>query len=69
MAVNMSRSQRGSLLEGATDGKYRKVRPDTDPVPGNSAATAASRQHLHAEMNYGYINQELPAAQRITPGT
>jgi len=30
MAVNSSRSMNASLDAGATDGKYRKARPDTE---------------------------------------
>ena len=34
MAVNMSRSMNADLLAGSTDGKYRKVRPDTSVAQG-----------------------------------
>ena len=40
MAVNSSRSMNKSLDEGATDGKYRKVRPDTEVGPESSATEA-----------------------------
>lgn len=30
MAINVSRSMNRSLHEGATDGRYKKVRPDTE---------------------------------------
>ena len=70
MAVNGSRSQRASLLDGATDGKYRKVRPDTEQAPlSGDEQTLASRQHLHPDMNYDFITQEVPAAQRYVPGS
>lgn len=70
MAVNSSRSERGSLLEGATDGKYRKRRPDTEIVPGaGDEKVAANRATLHPEYNYGHVNQELPREQRVAPGT
>ena len=35
MAVNSSRSMNESLNNGATDGKYRKARPNTEVIPGN----------------------------------
>lgn len=67
MAVNSSRSQRASLNEGATDGKYRKVRPNTEPgVPG-AAETMKNRQHLHEWWNYGTITQEVPPNDRVLP--
>ena len=34
MATNESRSLNKSMDEGATDGKYRKVRPNTTVAPG-----------------------------------
>ena len=70
MAVNNSRSQRASLLDGATDGKYRKVRPNTEvaPLSGNEQ-TIASREHLNPEFNYDFITREVPAAQRYVPGS
>ena len=70
MAVNTSRSQRTSLLEGATDGRYRKVRPDTEvsSMTGGER-TMQARSHLHPWMNYDNITQEIPADQRVVPGT
>jgi hypothetical protein len=70
MAVNSSRSETASLHEGATDGKYRKARPDTEvsPMTGDEV-TRQNREHLHAPMNYGYPNQEIPASQRVVPGS
>lgn len=69
MAVNHSRSQRKDLLEGATDGKYRKARPDTAVVPGSGhEEILADRSHLHAPMNYGYASQEMPPSARQVPG-
>lgn len=70
MAVNNSRSQRASLLYGTTDGKYRKRRPDTEiqPVSGDKE-TAANRENLHPPMNYGFINQEVPPKEQISPGS
>lgn len=55
MAVNISRSQRASLHDGMTDGKYRKRRPDTEPTV-DSALTQTERASLHPWMNYGFIN-------------
>ncbi len=59
MTVNISRNQNASLIEGATDGKYRKRRPDTEVAPGmGDQQTHRSREHLHANMNYGFVNTE-----------
>ena len=69
MAVNSSRSQRADLLEGATDGKYRKARPDTSVAPGSGGeATRLNRQHLHPPYNYGFPADEIPLEQREFPG-
>lgn len=69
MAVNHFRSQRDSLLYGTTDGKYRKRRPDTEVQPmAGDKETADSRGHLHPPMNYGFINEEVPAKGQISPG-
>lgn len=67
MTVNMSRSQNASLAEGATDGKYRKRRPDT--VIGDTLGDAkieSNRDGLNPFYNYGYINSE--ATNKINPG-
>lgn len=67
MAVNSSRSMNTSLDEGATDGKYRKARPDTHVVPGaGDQATQNNRQTLHPFYGYGFINTEAPA--KVNPG-
>lgn len=67
MAVNSSRSMNGSLDEGATDGKYRKVRPNTHVVPGaGDQATQKNRQTLHPFYGYGFINTESPV--KVNPG-
>jgi hypothetical protein len=62
MTVNISRSQNAELNEGATDGKYRKRRPNTTVQPGMGDQTvAANRAGLHPYMNYGFINSEEPS--------
>lgn len=67
MAVNSSRSQRIALMEGTTDGKYYKVRPDTEVVPDHGAPeTAHEREHLHPTWNYGFPNKQIPGDQRAT---
>lgn len=67
MAVNSSRSMNKSLAEGATDGKYRKVHPDTEVVPGSgSELTEANRQSLNPFYNYGFITTEYP--NKVNPG-
>jgi len=62
MTVNASRSQNASLLEGATDGKYRKRRPNTTVIPGmGDQDVVKNRAGLHPYMNYGFINSEEPS--------
>jgi hypothetical protein len=65
MAVNSSRSMNSSLDEGATDGKYRKARPNTEVGLG-SEDTVANRQTLHPFYGYGFITSEYPA--KVNPG-
>jgi hypothetical protein len=67
MAVNKSRSENASMQEGATDGKYRKRRPNTTVAPGQGDQTVAqNRAGLHPYMNYGFINSEEPS--KVNPG-
>jgi hypothetical protein len=67
MTVNNSRSQNASLNEGATDGKYRKRRPNTEVIPGLGDQTVVqNRADLHPYMNYGFINSEEPS--KVNPG-
>jgi len=65
MAVNSSRSMNKSLDEGATDGKYRKARPDTEVGP-ESSGTEANRQTLHPSYGYGFQTSEYP--NKVNPG-
>jgi hypothetical protein len=59
MAVNQSRSLNGDMNEGATDGKYRKRRPNTTVQPGmGDQLVVQNRADLHPYMNYGFINSE-----------
>lgn len=59
MATNESRSLNGSMLDGATDGKYRKARPHTTVAKGTGEdITAANRNSLHPFYNYGFVNSE-----------
>lgn len=68
MAVNSSRSQTRSLHEGATDGKYRKARPDTEVIAGMGDETVRqSRAHLHPPMNYGFVGSQVPPDQQVSP--
>jgi hypothetical protein len=61
MAVNKSRSENASLLEGATDGKYRKARPNTTVAPGmGDQLVKQDRSGLHPYWNYGFVNSETP---------
>ena len=69
MAVNTSRSMNDSLHEGTTDGKYRKVRPDTTVVDhdGNEK-TVDNRQSLNPFYGYGFITSEYPHEAKVNPG-
>ena len=69
MAVNTSRSMNASLTEGSTDGKYRKVRPDTEVLDydGNEK-TVDNRQSLHPFAGYGFITSEFPDESKVNPG-
>lgn len=59
MATNESRSLNGGLTEGSTDGKYRKVRPNTEVAKGSGDdITLANRRGLHPYWNYDFIDQE-----------
>ena len=61
MAVNESRSLNNELNEGATDGKYRKVRPNTTVAPGmGDQLVNANRSDLNPYWNYDFIDQEDP---------
>lgn len=58
---NESRSENVGLDEGATDGSYRKNRPDTGGrIEGT---TEAARRTLHPGWNYGTF-QEAPIMRR-----
>lgn len=61
MTVNASRSQNEELLTGATDGKYRKRRPNTTVAAGmGDELVVKERAGLHPYMNYGFLNSEEP---------
>lgn len=67
MATNESRSLNTSMNEGATDGKYRKVRPNTtvaDPSTGDDIMRA-NRRGLNPYWNYDFIEQE--ATTKVNP--
>jgi hypothetical protein len=67
MTVNNSRSQNADMMEGATDGKYRKRRPNTTVAPGMGDQTVMNnRSGLHPYMNYGFINSEEQS--KVNPG-
>lgn len=64
---NESRSENASLREGATDGKYRKARPNTTVTDtAGDAKMRANRGTLPADWNYGYANTETP--NQVNPG-
>jgi hypothetical protein len=55
------------MNEGATDGKYRKVRPNTtvaDPSTGDDIMRA-NRRGLNPYWNYDFIEQE--ATTKVNP--
>lgn len=65
--IPVSRSQNASLIEGATDGKYRKRRPDTEVQPGlGDHLVRRERAGLHPGWNYGFVNSEAPAKAEPT---
>lgn len=67
MTVNSSRSENESLIEGTTDGKYRKRRPNTTVASGmGDQLVVKNRAGLHPYMNYGFINSE--EAAKVSPG-
>jgi hypothetical protein len=59
----------GSLIEGATDGKYKKIRPDSEGSPMNSESTYITRQAL--SLPYYGIGEprmlEVPGQNSYTP--
>jgi len=68
MTVRVARSQNASLNEGATDGKYRKRRPNTEVAAGmGDQIVVKNRAGLHPYMNYGFINSE--EAAKVNPGS
>ena len=69
MAVNTSRSMNQSLKAGATDGKYRKVRPNTEAMPAQGhEETVDNRQSLHPFYGYGFVTSEYPTEAQVNPG-
>jgi hypothetical protein len=61
MTVRKARSENASMIDGATEGKYRRRRPNTEVAPGMGDQTVvANRAGLHPYMNYGFINSEEP---------
>lgn len=69
MAVNTSRSMNEGLKSGATDGKYRKVRPNTEVAPNTGEEeTLDNRQSLHPFYNYGFATTEYPTEKMVNPG-
>jgi hypothetical protein len=66
MATNETRSLNGGLNEGATDGKYRKVRPNTEvAADSGDDLTLANRRALNPYWNYDFIDQE--AQSKVNP--
>ena len=69
MAVNTSRSMNESLHEGSTDGKYRKVRQNTEvaDIAGHEK-TVDNLQSLHPFYGYGFVTSEYPDENKVNPG-
>ena len=68
MSVLRFRSLTDALNEGSTDGKYRKVRPDTNVYPGDGGdLVIRERAGLHPFMNYGFLTQEYP--DKVNPAS
>jgi hypothetical protein len=69
MAVNTSRSMNQSIKAGATDGKYRKIRPNTEVQPAQGhEETMDNRQSLHPFYGYGFATTEYPSDAQVNPG-
>jgi len=67
MTVRKAMSENAAMNEGATDGKYRKRRPNTTVAPGmGDQKVVQNRAGLHPYMNYGFINSE--EAAKTNPG-
>lgn len=67
MAVNNFRSMNAELREGATDGKYRKARPDTTPAPQmGEEIVSRQRLSLHPFQGYGFPTTQYPDSVRVT---
>lgn len=67
MTVRKVRGERQSMIEGTTDGKYRKRRPNTEIDPGmGDELVYANRESLDPLMNYAYPNVEYP--NKVVPG-
>jgi hypothetical protein len=59
MTVRKVRSNSTSLEKGATEGKYRQARPDTEVAPGmGDELVKKNRAGLHPYWNYGFANSE-----------
>lgn len=59
------RSRSGMLLEGATDGKYKKVVPNWNTFPGSGVQeTAASRSDLNSQNGFSF----LESSKKHAPG-
>lgn len=67
MATNILRSMNADLKEGASDGKYRKARPDTTVAPAmGDDLVREERASLHPFYGYGFPTTEYPFDQRVT---
>lgn len=69
MAYPPLRSMNASLVEGATDGKYKKLRPDTEASSMNTEATYETRRSLNL-LYYGVGEarmNEVPGRNTYVP--
>lgn len=64
----MARTMNSELVEGATDGKYRKNRPNTsNALPSNTEATVGDFSTLSPW--WGYSTLEESPVKRLPDGT
>ena len=69
MAYPPQRPKNAALREGATDGKYKKVRPDTEPSSDNARGhheTVLNKSMLEERDGYASAHLTYPET-RVTP--
>jgi hypothetical protein len=67
MAVNRSRSRYEGLIDGTTDGKYQKPRPNTRIEPRNAVGDELTIRNRRALNTFnGFMGAE--ATDKVNPG-